>query len=290
MKHFRRSISRLYTGIDTVWQMHDGNTLQTSGRSHERFWFCLVQVSTTRFSLFAAFPPVFMATDCAFEDAMHISLPGSPPLSSNVGSPGGSGHDLDGMASRSTDEQLTEIRDYYYHSYTLWSFSHPGSPTLKKSSTPFLPRWPHLQKWNRITTPSLHACARSTEMWSQPQASQVLQHLGTSLVKTMAPQPQGPVAQDHLMTTGTQDEDLIHSPAPKMNNPVVPFFYDSLANNTTKGLQSASIILGKNPICQRATNLSEFIAKQVPCQSGLFLKHEPNVKTLLLDIRYPSCN
>ena len=47
-------------------------------------------------------------------------------------------------------------------------------------------------------------------MWSQPQASQVLQDLGTSLVKTMAPQPQGPVAQDHLMTTGTQDEDLIH--------------------------------------------------------------------------------
>ena len=111
MKRFKRSISRLYTGIDTVWQMHDGDKLQTSGRGHERFWFCLVQVSTTRFSLFAAFPSVFMATDCAFEDAMHTSLPGSPPLSSNVGSPNGSGHDLDGMASRSTDEQLTEIRE-----------------------------------------------------------------------------------------------------------------------------------------------------------------------------------
>ena len=54
---------------------------------------------------------------------------------------------------------------------------------------------------------------------------------------------------------------------------------DSLANNTTKGLQSGSIIFGKNPKCQHTTNLSEFIAKQVPCQSGLFLKHEPNVKT-----------
>ena len=32
-------------------------------------------------------------------------------------------------------------------------------------------------------------------------------------------------------------------------------------------------------------NLSEFIAKQVPCQSGLFLKHEANAKTLLLDLR-----
>ena len=88
---------------------------------------------------------------------------------------------------------------------------------------------------------------------------------------------------NHLTTTETQD--LIHSQAPKMNNPVVPFFYNSLANSTTKGLQSGSIIFGKNPICQRATNLSEFIAKQVPCQSGLFLKHEPNDRTVFLDIR-----
>ena len=45
------------------------------------------------------------------EDAMHTSLPGSLPLSSNAGFPNGSGHDLDGMASRSTDEQLWEIRE-----------------------------------------------------------------------------------------------------------------------------------------------------------------------------------
>ena len=43
--------------------------------------------------------------------------------------------------------------------------------------------------------------------------------------------------------------------------------------------------LGKNPICNLATNLSEFIARQVPCQSDLFLKHEAGVKTLLLDFR-----
>ena len=34
-----------------------------------------------------------------------------------------------------------------------------------------------------------------------------------------------------------------------------------------------------------ACNLLGFIAKQVPCQSGLFLKHEANVKTSLFDIR-----
>ena len=68
-----------------------------------------------------------------------------------------------------------------------------------------------------------------------------------------------------------------------MNNHEVPFYYGSLENNTTKGLQSGSIIFGKNPMCQHTTNLSEFIAKQVLCRSGLYLKHEPNVKTLLLD-------
>ena len=39
-----------------------------------------------------------------------------------------------------------------------------------------------------------------------------------------------------------------------------------------------------NPICQHTIDLSEFIAKQVLCQSGLYLKHGPNVKTLLIDV------
>ena len=52
-----------------------------------------------------------MATDRASEDAMRTSLPGWPPLSSNVGSPDGSGHELDGMVRRSTDERIKEIRE-----------------------------------------------------------------------------------------------------------------------------------------------------------------------------------
>ena len=79
--------------------------------ARERFWFCLVQVSTNQFSLFAAFASVFMATDRACEDAMHTSLPGSPPLSSNVGSRNRSGHDLDGVGHRSIDAQFKELRD-----------------------------------------------------------------------------------------------------------------------------------------------------------------------------------
>ena len=52
-----------------------------------------------------------------------------------------------------------------------------------------------------------------------------------------------------------------------------------------KGITEWINNLWKNPICQHTTNLSEFIAKQVLCRSGLYLKHEPSVTTLLLDIK-----
>ena len=60
--------------------------------------------------------------------------------------------------------------------------------------------------------------------------------------------------------------------------------YDSLASNTTKGLPSGSILFGKNPTCQPRMDLLQFIVKQAPRQSGLYL-NEPNVKTLLSDIK-----
>ena len=144
---------------------------------------------------------------------------------------------------------------------------------------------PDLQRWNRISVTSLHVCARSRHIQPQHQMYPVRHNPGPQLNRLTAPQPQGPMAQDHLMTTETQDEDLIRSQAPKTNRHEVPYKNNFLANNTTQGLQSGSITFGRDPICQRATNLSEFIAKQVPCQSGLFLKHEAKVRTLLLDTR-----
>ena len=65
----------------------------------------------------------------------------------------------------------------------------------------------------------------------------------------------------------------------------VPSCYGSFANNTTKGLRSGSIISMKSPTCQPTVDLIQFIAKQGPCQLGLFLNLEANVKTLLLDIK-----
>ena len=87
------------------------------------------------------------------------------------------------------------------------------------------------------------------------------------------------------MTVQIRGVDLIRSQAPKMNKHEVPSYYGSCANNTTKGLRSGSIIFGKNPTCQHTTKLSEFIARQVPCRPDLYLKQEPNVRTLWPDIK-----
>ena len=79
---------------------------------------------------------------------------------------------------------------------------------------------------------------------------------------------------------------LRHGNLPRENDGAIEFWLLRFpCEQNFKGLQSGSIPFGMNPICQRVTNLSEFIAKQVPCQSDLFLKHEANVQTLLLDIR-----
>ena len=87
------------------------------------------------------------------------------------------------------------------------------------------------------------------------------------------------------MTTETHDEDLILSPAPKMKNHKVPFYFDSHANNTSKGLPSGSIPSGKNPTCQHHNKLVRISLQSRFRVGQALLKHEQNVKTLLLDIK-----
>ena len=114
----------------------------------------------------------------------------------------------------------------------------------------------------------------------------VQQDLGTCLDRATAPQPlglSGPMALGHPVTIGTQDAGLI--PQALLNMREMPSYCGSLVNSTILELRSGSILFGKGPTCQPSTNLSEFIAKQVLCRSGLYLKHEANVKTLLPDIQ-----
>ena len=58
-----------------------------------------------------------------------------------------------------------------------------------------------LQRWSRISVPSPHVCASSRHMLPQHQMFPVRQDPGLHLNKLTAPQPQGPMAQGHLMTT-----------------------------------------------------------------------------------------
>ena len=64
------------------------------------------------------------------------------------------------------------------HRQLLVSFSHPGLPTLNRSSVPLLPRWPHSQKWNKTSSPSRHAYARLKQAQLPPLAVPVRQALG----------------------------------------------------------------------------------------------------------------
>ena len=228
-----------------------------------------------------------MATDRTCEDAMHTSLPGSPPLSSNVGSPNGSGHDLDGMGHRSIDAQFKELRDILLPLARGFADFDNHVKTLSEAVGMVTSRIASVEQ-------TVNALSAKMAMFAEMELNfihltarmcQVETHAASASNVSGSARSWHSVAQDHLMTTETHDEDLILSPAPKMNNHEVPFYFDSLANNTSKGLPSGSIPFGKNPICSLATNLSEFIAKQVPCQSGLFLKHEAIAKTLLLEKR-----
>ena len=179
-----------------------------------------------------------MATDRASEDAMHTSLPGSPPLSSSVLL----------MVLVMTSMAWAPV-PYTPRMKSPMPFSR-NLYTSKRRSLKFLLlrpgclAWvrmsrkhlgilrPDLQRWNRISEPSQRVCARSRHMLPQHQMYLVRQDHSLHSNKLTAPQPQGPMAQDLLMTTETRDEDLILPRAPKMNNPEVPFYYDSIANNT----------------------------------------------------------
>ena len=87
------------------------------------------------------------------------------------------------------------------------------------------------------------------------------------------------------MTVETQDADLIRSQAPKMNMREVPVFYGSVATNTTLELRNGSILYGKSPTCQ-PTNKPVTIHCKAGCRSYSHSKQqEPNVRTLLPDIK-----
>ena len=264
-----------FQSVDILAQAISCSNVRTLFLRHELFWFCLVQVSTTQF---CCFPPAFMA---CVDDGSNVSISPLPSTSSNFGSLGGSGPDLHGMGHRSYDAQFKELRDWYHScgdsqtskmtskpSVTLWVSAHPGLPMSNRSSIPSLPRWSHLQRWNRMLTPSnrmsplsLHACARSKQVQPLLQAFPAQQELGLYQDRLIALQPQGPIAQGHLTTAGTQDADVILSQTQMMKMLEVPFYCSSLVNNSMLAyliglISSLQRLTCPHPICR-----SGFIVK-----------------------------
>ena len=110
----------------------------------------------------------------------------------------------------------------------------------------------------RVTSLETNAASGS----SSPEFNKILEKC---LDRVPAPQPlglSGPMALNHLMTARIQDADLTLPQTLLMNMREVPSSYDSRANNTTKRLQSGSILSVKKPTCLPTVGLSQFIVKQ----------------------------
>ena len=211
--------------------------------------------------------------------------------SSNFGSLNGSGSDLDGMGTRSgstTDEKLDALLSKIVHfeaqiaqipTLTTW-MSRMDSHFTKTLGILRL----DLQRWNRTSALSLHVCARSRHLRPQHQMYPVRHDPGFQVNRLTAPQPQGPMAQDHLTTKGRRDAYLTFPQALLMNMREVPSYYDSHVNSTMLEVRSGSIFFGKSPTYLPTINLLRFIARQGPCRSDLY--SETRGKRQHLNARY----
>ena len=160
-----------------------------------------------------------------------------------------------------------------------YSFSCKTRPESKIASRHFPRQWPlilpKLQVLNRLSAASQPVFWPWKQVQLPPQAAPARQDLGPYLNKLTAPQPPGPMALDHLMTTGTPDADLILSRTQRMNIADVPYYFSFHVNTSTLVCLLCSRSSGQRPTYQLSTSLPEFIAKQAPFPAGLYLKQEP---------------
>ena len=190
---------------------------------HERFWFCLVQVSTTQF---CGFPPVLMARASDGTDVLVSPLPVS---SSKMGSPNGSLPDLTNI-----EQMVSSLAAFVTAVET-----------------------------NATSVSSGSSSARSWNIHGHSDGSTATGSLGSH----------GPGSSDDNRNTRRR-LDAFSSPEDEQARSAV--LLRSPCEQYLQELRCGSMIFGKNPICPHTTNLSEFIAKQVLCRPGLYLKHELN--------------
>ena len=148
----------------------------------------LIRLSATQLSLFLCIPFVLMATDRAFEDAVHTTLLGSPaPFSSNVGSPYGSAPDLERTVSRSItmEENINEI--YLQLPLFLQNAARIGNCVQTLAQT--VAAQTTKKVLNKLFGASWLALPRWKQMQLPPQAVPARQALGTHSDIVTARQP-----------------------------------------------------------------------------------------------------
>ena len=183
--------------------------------------------------VFVVFPPVLMARA---SDGTDVPVSPVPASSSNLGSPNGSLPDLEGTGYRAStmeekiNDMFVQIAKLPLHMQSVSRFENCVQ-TLSQTVASYDAKITNVEQM----VSSLAARVTTVERMQRPSpVDPAHQDLGIFLDIAMAPQPpglSGPMAQGHLMTAEIQDEDLIRSQAPKMNNREAPFHYDSLANN-----------------------------------------------------------
>ena len=134
------------------------------------------------FKPFCRFPPVLMAS---VDDGSHVRISPVLGISSNYGSPNGSGPDFDGMNGSPLNRFIVQRCPIYicYHSllysqtYTLksgpfvklWVLS---LPVLSRSSMLFVPRWRCVQQWNNTSARVQKMSALSLHMYARLKQKQ----------------------------------------------------------------------------------------------------------------------
>ena len=166
----------------------------------ELFWFCLLQVSTTQF---CSFPLVLMA---GVDDVSEVLISSELGISSNHGSPNGSGPDLDGIRPSSIDTQYKELRDMLlpltlgfaeFDKQVKSICEAVGIVTSRITSVEqtinaLCVKVALFATMEETSALSLHVYARLKQMQRTPLAPPARQALGIYLDIVMSPQPLGP--------------------------------------------------------------------------------------------------
>ena len=218
-------------------------------------------------------------------------MPVSPLLgsSSNMGSPNGSLPDLEGTGYRAMEEKSMKC------SYKLRScrYSYRTYPGSKIASKRFPRQWPRMMRKSRTNIEQMVSSLAARVTTLETNATFVSSGSGSARswnilgrsddsTATGSFRYHGPGSSDDSSNT-RRGLDTFSSPEDEQARSAVllRFPFEQYHKGITKWINN----LWEESNMPAFNNLSEFIAKQVLCRSGLCLKHEPHVKTLLRDIK-----